>query len=1443
MLIQKIYKNLGKISIVLFLLMTVLNSFLVNFESGLVVSVKASILSPTTKLNDEDCAEFPAIQIAERIIGPVVGAKKVGPCLGSDGIPYFDCEVFWPNITDGVGSCSQKSDAGSVSACMANKNGFEKGPITDTPECRKLTAEACAFEWDINTVKGCKDLFGTKPNVSTLTGNTNAAVIAQCQPLTEDDKKIVDTFNKNGTITGNIGANYEKVCKDTAGKIYADCTLINGKTSCNLPINEAAKNQQLKLTAGTDKAGASNALGSIITIIGNLILAVLSLIAWFFGTVLSYIMFLLGWMLIVLIRVNPAAGDWIGVALAPWGVVQSIANLIILGTFIFVAFAYILDITKYKTKIDSFLTNIVIVAIVMNLTLLGCASIINIAQGVGDAFVGGYATIKNVKDPGDYNGIAQVFIGDTLTSFKKVSAIRCNNVNGTSAGTGTSAQTPAKTGTTQTIAQAKTAAECGDFEGKDNLGVLFGNKFNSDIGANGATLVREMVYIAIVIFGIYAFFRIMMLALIRAVSLWLLMVTSPLALVAYFSPEGFGLKKMADKWGHNFFHFTVFYPAFVLGLILAQEMTAAFNTATTAAVPTIKAASGATVEANTTQTIILVLLGGIVAVGILKLLADFFEGVLKEITEAAFNGVKSLATGGAALLTAGAVGARAIAGVAPGVSGMLSKGLSKKMVSNESEINTLTAQRDALPNSDRNKAKLNTRIVELQKEQASNQKRLDKYNWVNTKSSNFRDNVVNPVANFAEMIPERFKAVASIPGTIKQKWAADEKARIESFKAGDKAKSEIWLRENEWAQGIFGSPDKDPNALFRGYSADKIAEEKGKNADWGKNKINTAVKNAYSKSLGLNNKISRDIAVSRAQELLKQAGGEYENLTKEMRDQFDDLISQHSGDSSIMSQFANDSTLKNATRKALKTSNNIDSDAATALRKSSPIFLEDANDRRQAMLAMGEQDFKNLAAYNLQDEDIVTAARANNSISFQEMDKKMNNRGHTYLAEGDIVKSLDDQLKTGKIDENEYNRQRNSSNQRYQNGFIGGNDIARRIANERRLTPNLTREREAEIAAEVEEENFGNDSHVEAIISGTTYLDPKTQVSTDYGAITVAERMEELRAVAPVIQSYMADNEEALNNQANNQDQAKAQQVLKELQRNINTSRSSYNQSKEMFIDRQRDVASSAAEVNVGQDAAKAIYNQELSSLDSMRALDGDRLRAALNHTRFATVPGSVNPADINPADDLKKELGIRKTFASVTKQLKAADQKGKASRAQVDKENDPARKAILESQHLTEVNGKNYDLRDVSKKSQELENHLSRLNTVYNAIDATKPETLMDFQSAIDESKRVFRNSKGATSLIEDSFTVDVQNQTTTNAFSNDVDKNGLAELDEIRKKVEGKILREGHDLNSIDNDLYASYFQDYHEKTTENLKDRQKKAADAVITEDKKVAREILN
>jgi hypothetical protein len=1055
MLIQKIYKNLSKIAVILLLAFTFISL------SGIIASA-ASETEEDRRINVNGkslgigtCDLEPPMAYCYRKIDDKGGLERYEAFKGcavntsniktADDVSDADCQPTFRTYSGGPPTFDRiKSDV---------DRGISTDPNTGDTKTDTTTETTTNYKFD-----------ATNKFDVTVKGETKKYAQMQC------DFTAKVCSSQVATLSGCV--------KDATNKI--ECVKKESDGFANSPTELSALVTTTNGPKATPTGGASEAIGSIFTAIGNLILAILTLIVWFIATLASWVFYVIGLMFLIILRVNPAAADWIAVAQAPWGVVQSLANLVILGTFVFVAFAYILNISQYKTKIDSFLTNIVIVAIVMNLTLLGCASIINISQGIGDAFVGGYARVKNIENTSDYTGIANVFIGETLKSFKKISSIRCNNVKSTAVGTGTSGNTPPKTGNTQTVAQGVTSVECGGDEGFLNLGNSFKNIFAKDLGPNQSLFISEVVYLIILCFGIFIFFRLLTIALIRAVSLWLLMVTSPLALVAYFSPEGFGIKKQASQWGQNFFHFTIFYPAFVFGLVLTQEMTGAFNKASAINADSIQGGPGDTAK------LVLVLLSGIVAVGTLKLLADFFEGALKEVTGALFNG---LATGGAALVGGAAVAARGAAAVVPGISGFLGKRQGKIITQLSSEIDKKEQERkdrNALPTNDANRVRLGNEINALREKKVNNQKTLDKYNWVNTKSTNFKDKFVNPVANFAEMMPEYVQGIGNLPQSIGNKWAKQRKARIDSFKEGDRLKREIFIRSNSEAFKNFDiDADDDPNAKLRGIDAESISESGGK--DYTDKILKEGIKNAYAKSMGLDQQIARSVYVKRAERILKAAGGDFDNISNSKdRDFIVDGIKQFQGDGVIMSQMAENPMLRRAVGDAMN-SKSLDGETLSKLRKTNPIFITDEEERKRQVRSLSEEERRDLGSFNWGDQAVIDGL-IESGVSQDEINKKSRSNGLARVNQKELKAQF---MGRGLSEESADNLVRFRTTQSNK-GVSNQEEALARLAQKRQKDPLISSEDARKAYDDVMDKHFGDEAAINEIVNReSTSTDPE----------------------------------------------------------------------------------------------------------------------------------------------------------------------------------------------------------------------------------------------------------------------------------------------------------------------------------------------------------------
>jgi hypothetical protein len=272
--------------------------------------------------------------------------ENVGTVCGDNTYNYSECKASGAEFICKKRVNTPSSANGTITP--SNSNDSLKDLVS--PQNQKFTSADC--ETTGNTISNCQRVIGTTTYY----------------------------FNNCGPVASDI------ICStvDTKKATTAEVTQSNTpKTTSNGTTLETAG-------VGTVK-GESSDNASITDILIGLVLAIITLIIWIAGTIANSILWLVMTIFVFLLRINPADANWIKVAIAPWSVIQSISNLTILGAFLYVGFGYLLNIQKLKTRIDTFLTNIVIVAIVTNMTLLGTAAIVNIAQGVGDAFVGGYA--------------------------------------------------------------------------------------------------------------------------------------------------------------------------------------------------------------------------------------------------------------------------------------------------------------------------------------------------------------------------------------------------------------------------------------------------------------------------------------------------------------------------------------------------------------------------------------------------------------------------------------------------------------------------------------------------------------------------------------------------------------------------------------------------------------------------------------------------------------------------------------------------------------------------------------------------------------------------------------------------------------------------------------------------------------------------------------------
>ena len=259
-------------------------------------------------------------------------------------------------IDDGYNTCFVKNKAGTFdvySSCISDIVG--DGSVINASICATKTALNYPTQPTFDQIKN--DLTKTSPPSDAFTFGAEKYTIKDSTAATSDG--VCDFV--------------AKICKSTT-QTFSECVKeTTTEAKCGKKVTGLASNPKELAGISTATTTATNASinatsgggPNLFEVLMNIVIAIVTLLVFIVSTAAYFILSLFAFLFIFFVKINPASNEWITVAQAPWGVVQSLANLLILASFIFVAFSYILNIKQYKTKIDSFLTNIVIVAIVV----------------------------------------------------------------------------------------------------------------------------------------------------------------------------------------------------------------------------------------------------------------------------------------------------------------------------------------------------------------------------------------------------------------------------------------------------------------------------------------------------------------------------------------------------------------------------------------------------------------------------------------------------------------------------------------------------------------------------------------------------------------------------------------------------------------------------------------------------------------------------------------------------------------------------------------------------------------------------------------------------------------------------------------------------------------------------------------------------------------------
>lgn len=937
-----------------------------------------------------------------------------------------DCVLILNPLSDNETPFREQSRSTAFINCNKSKIVFEDGKEREVWDTRgQFTAgilnKAIVFKLDNGTSslvsfaqwsEDCSLSFtGSQINCDVteaeFLGTTNAevpdGVLEQNEVII---KKIDPNDFKDPTKYEDLGDNrYRNLTNQRVYKLNDDNTFVDETTNQQYDAEGNLIQTQTKTENfdETKKHKGGEPLLKIMETIFSLILGIFILIVWFVGWIVHYVFWFIANGFLWVLRVNPASQGLIGVATGPWRLVVQVANVLILGSFTFVGFGYLLDIKsiKQQNKVSDFLVNIVIIAVAINFTLAATTTFVNVVQGVGDVLYLSYVTNGNQCSDTETN--SENAICNITESLRTASELRCN----------------------------EGLAQC------NNNNNVFSEIF--DAGQNLTILIKEVLYVLIVLYAIFIFLKALRLALFRSVGLWLLMITSPLALVMYLSPLP-QLKKYAKDWLQLFWTMAIFYPAFIFGLVVINALAGGFKSAVTDITnenlgSTLGGGVTATALTETQATnIVLGVLTAVIAVFVLQTLVDFFEKSFGGIASAALNGVSgflggALRTGGA--LIAGGVAAR------NGLSSIRNKGLNiggkqltkgrqgklqphlDELARQEGELKALEGNNSAAAN--RQRARIQARMAATQARINPIQNKIDESNRRAANrtriGSTVQDKILGNAADWIETAPDLLKAAGDVPGAYWKNVTQGHKARVAKKKEEVLGAVEAGVRRNgalyNTLKGAGYNIDADPNMQrFAGLNPQTLqeAEEAYKlkkdnpNASYIKDEINNRATDAFKKTYGIKDKFDRevkDLLLDYSAKKIDDVGGDIDKLDDKDKRLVRTLFEQSADDVGLVSKVLNNKGLTDVVRDQFY---QLEPKAVQQIQDIAPSLLPTSEDRRLAGIrAHTDPDAaKKFLGANQQDPDFYNGlinAKGRNVDALAEADKKNGVTGYSILGD------------------------------------------------------------------------------------------------------------------------------------------------------------------------------------------------------------------------------------------------------------------------------------------------------------------------------------------------------------------------------------------------------------------------------------------------------------
>jgi hypothetical protein len=446
----------------------------------------------------------------------------------------------------------------------------------------------------------------------------------QCKSSTKENflKKLQEFCKSNGkTNCSNIKDPEKEITKET---VAGDTTKIDtsGDSSAKATVSD-------KTAEPLDGVGdaAGKALNGAINLILTLVIVIITAIAWVLGAFGLILTFFLSMLTLMIMMINPASNANIVVAAEVWGIFAGIANLIAFGSIVFFGLMKVLDVKNYSDRnVGDFILKVIFYAVLINFTLLTTAALVNIGYSFGILLI-----VSRGGDPNNLDSMAQILMGDILKSIARFSYIRCGKVECEAAGFKATSEVSSR--------------------GFGDIFSPLGSGFDKALGPLVGNAIGELLFFFILVIAIGALIKLFKVALYRLIAVWVLMITSPVALASYFS----GIEEwqtFGKQWLERLITSILFFPAVIFALIMISLMSGAFgnvinSSAIFATSSTAKSITSSSVSVSsqdfgsygdnfnkTIQFVVDNIIAGAFTIGGLYAVAGYFEDKFKGDVEA-----------------------------------------------------------------------------------------------------------------------------------------------------------------------------------------------------------------------------------------------------------------------------------------------------------------------------------------------------------------------------------------------------------------------------------------------------------------------------------------------------------------------------------------------------------------------------------------------------------------------------------------------------------------------------------------------------------------------------------------------------------------------------------------------------------------------------------------